>query len=230
MKAGAVLAGGDDLDHASELAAVLGRIAARENAHAAHVFGADLGRERGRTVVRHREPVDDELGLVFGTARVQDAVGFDQPSGLRIHQVGQRASRQRRPPLRQGLGADAIHRHGLMRIEQRLSRRDGHLRLERGHAHRHPIRSRERRLDGDHAGERREPLARHGHAIRSERKPLDRQAPLVIGLEVFADLVGLAHQFHGTLECEPGGVDDGETQLSRVGLAELRHRDDEDGR
>ena len=143
---------GDDLDHAAQLPAVLGRIAAGQDVHRMDVVGADLRREGGRAVVRQRQAVDDVLRLIFGAARMQNAVGFEQPARLRVHEVEQRPAGQRRRALlrwsRRRCGARTTSDGDRAACRPR---RDGHLRLNGRQGQRDRKVDRQRRPDLDEA-------------------------------------------------------------------------------
>src|SRR6266700_4978569 len=91
------------LDDSSQLSAVLRRIVGSDNAKRFDFVGVEGGRESRRAILRQRETVDDILHVVFRAARVQHAIGFEQPSWLIGDQVKQIAAR-----LRTGLLADGL--------------------------------------------------------------------------------------------------------------------------
>jgi hypothetical protein len=155
---------GYHFDDAAELSTVLCRVAAGQNAHGMHVVGIELWRKGRRAIVRDRQAVDHVLHLVLRAARVQNAVGFEQPPRFGVYDVGHGASRQRGDALLQGLGADAVDRARLVPIEQRVVGPHGDLRLNR----------RWRERDADLARHRRIDL--NGPVVRGKSRLIDRES------------------------------------------------------
>ena len=100
-------------------AAVLGRDPRRENVHGFELVVFERRSERDGTVVVEGHPIDDVLGVVFRTSRVEDGVGLQQPAGQGGHDIDGAASQSRsgcaiqaEPPHLHGIG-------GLQRIQQR---------------------------------------------------------------------------------------------------------------
>ena len=67
---------------------------------------------------------------------MENAVRFEQPARLRIHEIRQRPARQRRRALLKKVGANRLRRRRLMRIEQGVLHADRDLGLQRGEAQR----------------------------------------------------------------------------------------------
>ena len=135
--------------------------------------GVDLGRECRGPVVGQRQTVDHELCLVLRSAGMQNAVGFEEPARLRVHQVGERSAGQRRRAPLQRVGADAVRRRGLMQIHQRVAGGDRDLRLDGGQRHRDAIVRGQRGTNFHQPRKTSEAVARDGHAIRTERQAAD---------------------------------------------------------
>src|SRR5664280_3733231 len=107
---------GIDLDDAAHLPSVLGRNASGVNAHRLDIVRFNLGPGTWRTVVGQWNSVDHELRLVFRSARMEDSIAFIKPSRLRVHQVLQGTSWQRRDSICDRLGADVVDGAYALRI------------------------------------------------------------------------------------------------------------------
>src|SRR3954468_9484745 len=107
----------DDFDHASQLPSVLSRISAGHDRHRTDIVRSWLGRIHWRSIVRHWQTVEDVLCLILRTAGMKDAVCLEQPAWLRIYHVGKRPARKNRGALLQRVGADAVRRGRLTRID-----------------------------------------------------------------------------------------------------------------
>ena len=84
MKAGLGILQGVDFDNAAHFAAVFSGNAGGVDAERLNVVGVNGGAEAGRAIVGERNTIDDKLGLVLGTARVEDGVAFVEPAGLGV--------------------------------------------------------------------------------------------------------------------------------------------------
>lgn len=92
VEALAIVAGGFDFDDATQFAAVLGGKAGGVNGEGLHVVAFDFYAKAGGAVVGERNAVDDELSLILGTAGVEDGTAFEEPAGLGINKVDERAA------------------------------------------------------------------------------------------------------------------------------------------
>ena len=221
VQALARLSGSHHLDDAAELPPVLGRVPARQDVHRVDVVRADFRRERGRPVVRQRQAIDHELGLILGPAWMQDAVRFKEPAGLRVDQVWQRSSGPRHEALLHPVRADAIDGLCLVRVEQRSLRRHRQFRRQRCEAHGDAKLGRQRRTDVDQSRERCEPIARHRRAVSAEGQPPDDERALRVCVEVLPKLICLAQDLDPAGQGQPRWVGHRETQFASIALAEL---------
>ena len=80
-----VLRGGH-FDDSTKFSSVFGRIVCGKDFHRLKLFDLDSGGENRRTIIDDGDAVDDVLCVIFGSARMQNAVGFQQPTRLHIHQ------------------------------------------------------------------------------------------------------------------------------------------------
>src|SRR5439155_2840018 len=87
METGSGVARCDYVDHAAELTAVLGGVVPGEHVHRLQIFHFKRRSEGGGAIVERRDTVDYVLHTVLGPARVKHAIGFEEPSGLRVDQV-----------------------------------------------------------------------------------------------------------------------------------------------
>ena len=69
-----------ECDHAAQPATVFGWNASREDTYGFEFSVLERGRESDGPVVVQRHAVNHVLGVVFGTARMQDGVGLEQPA------------------------------------------------------------------------------------------------------------------------------------------------------
>ncbi len=149
---------GNDLNDATEFAAELGRVARSHNIHRLDVLGLDFRSERGRAVIRDRDAVHYVLNAVLRTAGVQHAVGFEQPSGLLIHERDHGAAGHRGAAIPDFFCAGEVGRSGSRRIDQRIGIRHDDFGAERSHPQRDDDADRYRRRDIDIA----DPVAKPG--------------------------------------------------------------------
>jgi hypothetical protein len=159
--------------------------------------GVDLRGECRGPVVGQRQAVDHELGLVLRSAGMQNAVGFEEPAWLRIHQLGERSTGQRRRAPLQRVGADPVRRRRLMQIHQRVAGGDRDLRLDRSQGHRDPVVRGQRGTNFHQPRKPSETVARNGHAIRTEGQAPDDGEAVGIGGQGFTHLLRLAHELDG---------------------------------
>ena len=120
MEAVAEVVGRVELDDAAHLATVFGGEVRGVDAHGVDVVGFDFGAEAGGAVVLQRNAIDDDLGLIFGAARVEHGVAFVQPAGLGVHEVLQGAAGDRAFAIFDLIGADAVDAAGAVRIDERV--------------------------------------------------------------------------------------------------------------
>ncbi len=76
-----------ELDDAAHFASVVGGNAGGVDAHGLDVVGFDFGAEAGGAIVGERNAIDDELGLVFRAARVENGVALIEPAGLGVDEI-----------------------------------------------------------------------------------------------------------------------------------------------
>jgi hypothetical protein len=184
-------------------------------------FGAELRRKGGRAIVRQRQAVDDVLCLILGASRVEYAVGFEQPPRLRVDEIEQRPARQRGRALLDRLGADAVLGRRLPPIQQRVGRRDRHLRLDRGKAQHDRILGGQSRSDLNQAGETSEPRPDDRDAVGPEWQPLGHEHAAAVGREFLLDAIRLADKLDGPRQRESRPIGHRQPQLTGVALAEL---------
>ena len=120
---------------------------------------------------------------------MQHAVGLQQPAGLIVDEVEQRAAGQRRQAVLQRVGADAIDVPGAVRIDQSFRIGDYHGGLDRRDAERDLQFLGNRGTDLHQFGKRRETGVLHAEAIHAERQPFDHQRAVALGIEIPPDLV-----------------------------------------
>ena len=114
MEAGLRVLRGVDLDDAAHLAAVFGGDAGGVDAERLDVVGFDLGAEAGGAIVGEGDAVDDELGLIFRAAGMEDGVAFVEPAGLGVDEVLQGAAGDGAEAVVDGAGAEDFHGAGLI--------------------------------------------------------------------------------------------------------------------
>ena len=216
-----------NLDHAPELPAVFRGITTSQDCHRLHIIRAKFRGEDRRTVIGHGQPVHHVLRLVLRTSRMQDAVGFEQPSGLRVDNVRQGTPGKRRGSALERFGAYAMNRSGLMRIHQRGVGRHGDLRLDGGQVHRHVVLRRKGRSNLDEPRDAGKAAAGDRHLVRAERQPPDGRHSCRIGLDALVELVRVADDFDRARQRKPAAISDRDAQFSRVALAELTERQEE---
>jgi len=83
---------GGEFDDAAELAAVFGGVSGGEHAERFDVAGIERRSKGGRAILRERHSVEYVLHLIFGAARMENAVGFIKPAGLIVDGVRKRAT------------------------------------------------------------------------------------------------------------------------------------------
>ena len=109
---------GGDFDDAAKFAAIFGGERGGKHAHGIHIVGVELRREGGRAILRQRQAVENILHIVFRAAGVQDTVGFIEPAGLLIDEVGEISSGLGGHFLINGFAADGIDGAGAAGIDQ----------------------------------------------------------------------------------------------------------------
>jgi hypothetical protein len=175
----------------------------------------------------HRQPVDDVLRLVLGAARMEDAVRFEQPPGLRVDNVGQRTPRQREGTRGERFGAEALHARRLSQVEQGSAAETVTCVLERGNRQRHTALDRQRGSDLHHAGVGLESRPFDDELIGPEGQPSRGDASAGVGVQALMNLVGGADDLDSAGQRQPGRVSNDDTQFARVALRELpgHHKD-----
>ena len=113
---------GGHLHDPRDFPAVLGGDVAGEHRHRLDRVLLEIGREGRRTVLVHRDAVDDEQRLVLGAARVQHAVGFHQPAWLLIHEVENHPPRNGGQVTLQLRGGDAEGDSSPLHVNERQVR------------------------------------------------------------------------------------------------------------
>src|SRR5207302_4138299 len=109
-----------DFNHSAQLASVLGRKACGQDADRIDIIGFNFRGDCRGAVVRQGNAIDYILRLIFGAARMKNAVGLQQPSRLGIDQVNDRAAGRCQAGMVQGIRADAVYSPNAVRIDQRF--------------------------------------------------------------------------------------------------------------
>jgi hypothetical protein len=156
---------------------------------------------------------------------MQNAVCFEQPSRLRIDDVGKAPAGQGCDPALQRVSANPMGRRRLMRIQKCAVGRNGHPGLHTGQIHGETGIGRGGRPHLDQAGRVCKPAACHIDAIRPERQSAENGQACLIRFDRLPELVRDANYLNRTRERQATRVGDRDAQLSRVALRELRERE-----
>ncbi len=212
-----------DLHHAAELSAVFRRVVRGHDGDGVHFTCFHFRREGGRAIVGERNAIHHELSLIFGAARVQYAIGFEQPARFGIHQVNDRASGKRDGAVLYGVLINAIHRAGAVRIDQRFGVLHNHRSVHRRHAKRHMQVDRNRGANLEGLRHRRKIRAPHLDSVNAEGQEPGDQVSRFVGCQALANVIGIAHEIDRALQAEPARVRHFQAQFAAVALRENRH-------
>ncbi len=117
---------GVDFDDSAHFAAIFGGNTRGIDAHGLDVVGLNFRAKTGRAVVGEGNAIDDELGLIFRAARMQNSIAFVEPAGLGIDEVLQRASGDGTETVLELIRAKLTDGAGLVRIDKDIGGVDFH--------------------------------------------------------------------------------------------------------
>lgn len=177
-------------------------------------------REGGRPVVLHREAVHHVLRVVLRPARVQHAVGLQQPARLLRHQRDHVAARKTGFALPDLSRAHVIGPGGAVGIDQRV--RLGHLQLGRDRLdpERHRSDLRQLRPDLDQLGGRHKAAPCHQQPVNPERQVLEGVPPVRPQIDALLGVGRLAHQVGAGGHRSAGAVQHRQADFARAPLPE----------
>ena len=107
------------LDDAAQFAPVLGRVAGGAHVHRLNLIHVESRRVGGRAVVHHGKAVHHVLRVVLRAARVQHAVGLQQPTRLHLDQIEHCTPWHGGASVAQRFFPHVIRGRSAMRIEER---------------------------------------------------------------------------------------------------------------
>ncbi len=227
VEPGRGVAGGIDLHHAAQLAAELGGDAAGIGLHRLHVVGFHAGGKGGRAVILHGKAVHDVLRFVFGLARVEHAVGLEQPAGLCGYQVDQAAAGRPLFALLDLPGPGVVGGADAVRVQQGGG--FGHLDggFDRLNPKSHFARHRQGGADFDQLGMRNESGLSDLQTVEAVGQVLENIAAPGSELDRDMRLGGLIHEVHGGGDAGAGSVLHGQAQFTGTLLSQERNREDQ---
>ncbi len=215
VEAGPRVARRAQFDDAAQLAAELGRIPGRAHSHRLELVDAQRLGERGRAIVAQRDTVDHVLHLVFRPARMQDAVGFQQPAGLGGDQIDERPPGRGYRPIAQDVSTDTVDGRTAKRVENRIGwGRDIDHGAEPGQRQGHRMRDRQRRSHVHRRDGALESRARDLDTIDAERKVRRHMDAAGVDVERATDLGRVALQDAGRVGRRARRVADLDADLS----------------
>ena len=161
---------GFDLDHASQAATELGGNTGSAHRHGFEFIYAQALGEGRRTIVVERNAVNDVLHIIFGSARMQHAVGLQQPAGLRVHDIDHGTARRRTGARTKLVGTGKLGGTDGLGIEQGFRFVNQHRGLNRRDSQRNALHDRRFRPHFDTQALRRKPVPLHIDRINAKRK------------------------------------------------------------